>query len=336
MRLKFIPLSVLVTFILVALLACNSSKTSTSEMSRILVEGNRFINEDGEPIVFKGLNIADPDRLSKDSIWSYSHFQEAKNWGANIVRLPVHPRTWRDRGEEAYCAMLDEAIEWATKLDMYLIIDWHSIGNLKTESFQHKMYDTDFKETKDFWMKMAQRYGDEPCIAMFELFNEPVAGKFGELKWDVWKQMNEELIHIIREDAPETVVLVAGFNWAYDLTFLKDDPITLPGVAYVSHPYPEKRQQPWVDQWEDDWGFAAKKYPLILTEIGFALPEEPGVHIPVHGDETYGQTLVDFSAERGISWVVWCFDARWSPLMYTGDYLPTRQGAFFKKEMLRE
>jgi endoglucanase len=74
--------------------------------------------------------------------------------------------------------------------------------------------------------------------------------------------------------------------------------------------------------------------PVILTEIGFALPEEKGVHIPVHGDETYGKALVDYTAEKGISWVVWCFDPDWSPYMYTDwDYTPTRQGAFFKKVM---
>ena len=71
-----------------------------------------------------------------------------------------------------------------------------------------------------------------------------------------------------------------------------------------------------------------------LTEIGFALPEEEGVHIPVHGDEVYGQALVDYAEKKGISWVVWCFDPDWSPYMFTDwDYTPTRQGTFFKKVM---
>jgi hypothetical protein len=30
---------------------------------------------------------------------------------------------------------------------MYIIIDWHSIGYLPVELFQHSMYDTTMKET---------------------------------------------------------------------------------------------------------------------------------------------------------------------------------------------
>ena len=167
-------------------------------------------------------------------------------------------------------------------------------------------------------------------------YNEPtISGdRFGTMTWSEWKEMNEEMVKIIRKEHAEALVLVAGFNWAYDLIPIKEDPVDAEGIAYVSHPYPEKRKAPWEDQWEADWGFVTKKYPVILTEIGFALPEEKGVHIPVHGDETYGKALVDFTKKRGISWVVWCFDPNWSPFMYTDwDYTPTRQGAFFKKVM---
>jgi len=130
------------------------------------------------------------------------------------------------------------------------------------------------------------------------------------------------------------VILVAGFNWAYDLTPIKTAPIEAPGIAYVSHPYPEKRKSPWEPTWEKDWGFVADTYPVILTEIGFALPQERGAHVPVKGDEKYGNALVKYAAGKGVSWVVWCFDAAWAPTMFTDwDYTPTRQGTFFRKVM---
>jgi hypothetical protein len=78
----------------------------------------------------------------------------------------------------------------------------------------------------------------------------------------------------------------------------------------------------------------ADKYPVILTEIGFALPTEKGVHVPVTGDEDYGKRLVDYAAQKGISWVVWVFDPNWAPMMFSDwNYTPTRQGAFFKQVM---
>jgi endoglucanase len=299
----------------------------------ISVSGNHFINESGETVVFRGFSVRDPHDLEREGHWEKEHFQKAKDWGANVIRLPVHPRAWRERGQEGYLQLLDKAVKWAEELGLYLIIDWHSIGNLKQEKFQHEMYATTMKETCAFWNTVSSRYADQPAVAMYELFNEPtVSGSgFGEMSWAEWKAMNQEMIGIIRANHPGSVILVAGFNWAYDLTPVREDPIDAEGIAYVSHPYPQKREAPWEGQWEEDWGFVAATYPVILTEIGFALPGEKGVHMPVKGDETYGKALVDFAAARGISWVVWCFSPDWAPFMFTDwDYTPTRQGAFFR------
>ncbi|MDA3823422.1 MAG: cellulase family glycosylhydrolase [Bacteroidales bacterium] len=309
--------------------------TAQQPLEKISVKGNKFVTESGETMVFDGVNIRDPHGLEQDGKWTKAHFEEAKNWGADLIRLPVHPLAWRERGEKEYIKLLDEAVQWAKELEMYLIIDWHSIGNLSEEKFQAKGYITTVKETHHFWNVISKHYSGEPVIAMYELFNEPtISGEaFGTMTWTTWKKINEEMIQLIRKNDEKTIILVAGFDWAYDLRPIKKDPIEMENIAYVSHPYPEKRKQPWEEQWEKDWGFVAKKYPVILTEIGYALPTEKGVHIPVHGDETYGNALVDFCSERGISFVVWCFDASWSPLMYTGDYVPTSQGKFFKEVM---
>jgi hypothetical protein len=307
-----------------------------SSLEYIYVEGNHFVKESGETIVFQGVNIRDPHNLAQEGRWTFDHFAKAKEWGSNVIRLPVHPASWRERGQDEYLQLIDQAVEWAHQLDIYLILDWHSIGNLKEEKFQSKGYITTLQETKGFWHAVSKRYAREPAVAMYELFNEPtVSGeRFGEMTWAEWKEINMQLIRIIRMNHPAAVVLVAGFNWAYDLTVVKDDPIEASGIAYVSHPYPQKREAPWEPKWQEDWGFVADTYPVILTEIGFAVPGEKGLHVPVEGDETYGNALVDFAYDRGISWVVWCFDPRWPPLMFTDwEYTPTRQGIFFKNVM---
>lgn len=333
-RIFRLPLSLVLAWLL---LPCNAQHTKP--MDWVSIEGNRFVNGSSETLIFHGVNIRDPHNLEEEGHWSLAHFQEAKNWGANVIRLPIHPRAWRIRGEEAYLKLIDQAVAWARKLDLYLILDWHSIGNLKEEKFQHDMYITTLKETHHFWETVAERYASEPVVAMYELYNEPtISGdRFGDMSWTEWKKMNEEMIRIIRKKHSKAVVLVAGFNWAYDLTPVKTDPLNASGIAYVSHPYPEKRPAPWEKQWEQDWGFVADTYPVILTEIGFALPDEPGAHIPVNGDETYGKALVNYTADKGISWVVWCFDPDWPPHMFLDwDYTPTRQGTFFRKVMSGE
>lgn len=321
---------------LLALIAAFSTPCSASSLDWISISGPNFVNEAGETVVFKGVNIRDPHNLEEEGHWTLSHFQEAQNWGANVIRLPIHPISWRARGEKAYLALLDQAVVWANELGLYLILDWHSIGNLKDEMYQHKMYITDMAETEAFWSAVSARYAKEPAIMMYELYNEPtVSGdRFGSCTWEEWKAINEALIKTVRKNHPESIIGVAGFNWAYDLTPIKEQPIDAEGIAYISHPYPMKREAPWEDKWEADWGYVAKKYPVILTEIGYALPHEEGHHVPVIGDEVYGRALDTYTKERGISWVVWCFDPDWSPFMYTDwDYTPTRQGAFYKEVM---
>jgi endoglucanase len=304
-----------------------------SGLSLIKVDGKYFKNEKGEKIIFRGVNISDPDKLQKSGHWTKSHFEMAKKWGANTIRIPVHPSAWRSRGEANYLALLDEATKWATELGLYLIVDWHSIGNLRTEKFQSANYNTTMKETIEFWKLIASHFKGNHTVAFYEIFNEPTTANntLGTCSWKEWKDINETIIKAILFNNPEAIPLVAGFDWAYDLTPVASDPINIPGICYVSHPYPEKRHQPWEPMWEKDFGFVADKYPVFATEFGFALPEEKGVHVPVHGDEDYGQRIVDYFDKKEISWMVWVFDPDWAPMMIKDwNYEPTRQGKFFK------
>ena len=259
-----------------------------------------------------------------------------KRWDATIVRFPVHPAAWRSRGKDQYLQLLDKGVAWAAELGLYVVIDWHSIGNLKNEMYQNAMYETTQKESFEFWRTISEHYKDNSTVAFFELFNEPtvMGGKLGTCSWAEWKKLMEETITIIRANGAKAIPLVAGFNWAYDLKEVAQNPIDAEGIGYVSHPYPMKREKPWEDKWTADWGFVAKKYPLILTEIGFCGPDEKGAHVPVISDESYGDAITKYCAANGISYVVWVFDPQWAPMLFSDwSYTPTRQGRYFKQAL---
>lgn len=321
---------------LIMIVCCMTGQSQTSSLSQISVKGNRFVTADGKPIVFHGLNASDPDKLDREGHWDKTYFAEIKKWGANLVRLPVHPTAWRKRGVEDYLKLLDKGVELASEQGLYVVIDWHSIGNLKTEMYMLPMYETTRKETYEFWRTIAKHYNGNTTVAFFELFNEPtiMRGELGNCSWKEWKAINEEIITIIRACGSTAVPLVAGFNWAYDLKDVVKDPINAEGIGYVSHPYPQKREKPWEKKWTDDWGHVAEKYPLMLTEIGFCHADERGAHNPVISDESYGDAITKYTAERGISWVVWVFDPHWAPMMFTDwNFTPTSQGKYFKDAM---
>ncbi|MEO7960946.1 MAG: glycoside hydrolase family 5 protein [Ginsengibacter sp.] len=321
---------------LVLFLSTNLQAQTTASLSQVSVDGNKFVTADGKSIVFKGLDASDPDKLSKAGHWNKEYFEMARSWGANIIRFPVHPAAWRTRGKENYLKLLDQGVQWANETGLYVIIDWHSIGNLRSAMYQNPMYETTQKETYEFWRTMSQHFKDNNTVACFELFNEPTVqgGQLGILSWKDWKAMNEEMITIIRANGSKAVPLVAGFNWAYDLTPVATDPINAEDIAYVSHPYPMKREKPWEPKWTADWGFAADKYPLILTEIGFCGADDKGAHVPVISDESYGDAITHYAREKGISYTVWVFDPQWAPMLISDwDFTPTRQGRYFKKAL---
>lgn len=304
----------------------------------VRVEGNRFVDEAGRTVVFRGMSFSDPDRLVRAGQWNRALFEEARRWNANVVRLPVHPSRWRERGEEGYLKLLDEAIRWSGELGMYVIIDWHSIGNLRTELFQAPMYNTTRTETFRFWRTIAARYARNPVVAFYELFNEPTSynGTLGRLTWDEHRELMEDLIDVIYAHDRTVIPLVGGLDWAYDLSGVRDSPVARPGVAYVSHPYPQKRSQPWEPKWEENFGFVAQRYPIVATELGFMSADGPGAHVPVIGDETYGEAIINFFEQRGISWTAWVFDPEWSPQMIRSwGFEPTLQGRFFRDRMTR-
>lgn len=309
---------------------------TVAALSRIRVDGNRFVDEHGGTVVFRGLALSDPASLKQRGQWGRRYLEQARKWNANLVRFPVHPAAWRELGADKYLELLDEGVKWASELGMYVIIDWHTIGNPLTDVYHRDSYITDRGETFRFWYTVAARYEKNPAVAFFELFNEPTNrnGRMGRLPWAEYKAYIEELIDLIRANNPHAIPLVGGFDFAYDLRDVRENPISFPGVAYVSHPYPQKRNPPWEQQWEDDWGFVAQTYPMICTEFGFMSADGPGAHNPVIGDETYGEALITFFEQRGISWTAWVFDASWSPqLLENWNYEPTRQGRFFRRKM---
>ena len=298
---------------------------NAKKMPLISVSGNHFVDPQGKTVLFRGLNIADPDKIDEQGHWNKELFEKVKEMGAMVVRIPVHPVAWRGRTPADYLKLLDQAVEWSTDLGMYVDLDWHSIGNLTTGLFQDPMYETSRQETYNFWRIMAMHFAGHNTVVFYELFNEPTTyrNELGPVNWMEWKRIQEDLIAIIRAYNPQAIPLIAGFDWAYDLTPLREAPIAAESIGYVTHPYGHKRPRPWEPKWEEDFGFAASKYPVVATEFG-------GFNTP-----DYGPSIVKYLEGRGISWMMWCFDPDWGPtLINNWEYKLTPSGEFAKQALM--
>ena len=108
-------------FIVAAIVAACTSQPPQSAW--VKVEGNKFIDPQGNEIVFRGLCFSDPVKLVSEGQWNEKYFAEAADWGANIVRFAVHPAYLNSMGWDATFEAMDKGIEWAKKHGLYVIMD---------------------------------------------------------------------------------------------------------------------------------------------------------------------------------------------------------------------
>lgn len=102
---------------------CVACTQQPSQNAWVKVDGNRFIDPQGNEIIFRGLCFSDPVKLVSEGQWNERYFAEAASWGANVVRFAVHPTNLNRMGWDATFEAMDKGIEWAQQHGMYVIMD---------------------------------------------------------------------------------------------------------------------------------------------------------------------------------------------------------------------
>ena len=97
-----------------------------------------------------------------------------KDWHANVVRLSIHPGTWRDKKDEAL-SILKRHVDMGRAAGLYVIIDYHVIGfpdgyalnyfDITDSSTKTDYYDSRFTLAMDFWMTSSRLSGAPGSLA---------------------------------------------------------------------------------------------------------------------------------------------------------------------------
>jgi hypothetical protein len=308
------------------------------------VDGNRIVDENGNTVVFRGLNAHGPlDHYTAPTDWDFipwgsDYYKTMADWGATIVRLPVHPGLWKELGTAKTLEILDQAIAWCEQNNMYVIIDLHSVGWPETGEFESiDGYQITKSEILTFWAEMANAYADNKVVAFYEIFNEPVHTGFTtgasadreslQEDWLLWKAFAEEIIDEIRSVDAEKPIIVDGVMYSYILTFVEDHPVERENIIYATHPYPDTNG---VVDWDQAFGKINQTYPVFATELGFGTQEKP--ESAYTGTRLYRHDLREYFENNKISFTAWSFSWLWTPrLIENNDYRPTESGAFFRQ-----
>jgi len=310
------------------------------------VQASAFVDQDGEPMVFRGMAAIDPvyqrfDESPDHAIWNENYYRVMAEWCANIIRLPILPSRVRRFGMEKTLDTLDQTIAWASENHLYVIIDYHSLGWPPDNYYPSDApwYATTPGEITEFWETVSKRYADNDTVAFYELYNEPItqashldySGSSATLgDWLVWRDFMEEIIASIRANDPDKIILIGGLQFAYDLSFVANEPISGSNVAYATHPYSHPR---WKKDWKTAFGDLSVQYPVFATEFGYDNDVSPDDD---YDGRPYHEVVIEYLEGHQMSWTTWIFDASWKPtlLLDNTTYQPSSAGEYFRSVML--
>ena len=294
--------------------------------SRLYVSGNQIVDEGGQVVILRGVMPADPAVLKRRGKFNREFFDAIQATQANIIRIPVHPEKWV-RDEDYLWRYLDPIVSWAGESNMYVIIDWHYIGNIATGAGpQMPDIDTAPRDlTLEFWRLTARYFRDAPNV-IFEIFNEPQS-----IGAEEWRSNAVEIIRAIREQGARQLVVVGGIDYGKDLSWVIEHPIDDENIAYASHIYPAHSSYSW-QYW---FGAVAEKYPVLVTEWGFMDENRNTSQSYLAGDQiTYGEPFLEYLDTRNIGWVACWYDDEWMPPMFAEGWKSyTRYGEFVMQEL---
>jgi hypothetical protein len=299
------------------------------------VAGGKLLDGDGRPIALKGLGLGALADVKGQNRWNEKYFANAKSWGAELVRLPINPNTYRD-GKDQTLADLDDAAAWCRKNGLYLIIDYHIIGNVEQGLFEYaESTATTWPEVLEFWETVSARTADDPTVAFYEIYNEPseMSYRGGTWAFSDWQKRADQIVGVVRARAPKTIPLVGGLGFASDYTKAGNPPFASPDIALTAHPYPGLARSNRTEVWETMFGHLADRYPFVLTEAGFD-PYDEIQPQGYRGDLDYGRELMQYAEAKKMSWAAFVFykGPGWPMALFSDwDSLePTVSGLFFK------
>lgn len=236
-----------------------ASAAPVSANGRLQVKGRQIVNKKGKPFVIKGVSTHGiawfPQYVNKKA------FASLKKRGVNTVRLAMYTEEYG-----GYCnsgkakqrelkKLLDDGVQAAKTLGMYVIIDWHilSDGNpLKNKS-----------QAKKFFQEVGRKYASYNNI-LFEICNEPNGG---DGNWTNIRKYAKQMIKTIRKVNQKAIIIVGTPTWSQDVDVAAQKPLEGKNIVYAFHFYAATHKE---NLRRKLTGAVKKGLPILVTEFGIS------------------------------------------------------------------
>lgn len=264
------------------------SGTPVALHGKLSVNGTQLVDKDGKPFQIKGVSTHGlswfPQYVDK------AGFQTIRDeWGGNCIRLAMYSAE-----NMGYCTggdknnlkkLVNDGVAYATDLGMYVIIDWHVLGDQNPNV--HK------DEAIKFFDEMSKKYASYDNV-IYEICNEPNSG----VSWSEVKKYAEEVIPVIKANDKDAIIIVGTPTWSQDVDQAAADPIKgYTNIMYTLHFYADTHRQSLRDKMNTALNSGL---PIFVTEFGTCDASGNG-SINYNEANTWISTLND----KNISYCVW-------------------------------
>ncbi len=160
--------------------------------------------------------------------------------GINTVRIPFEASMFTDPNEDGF-KWLDQAVNWASQDNMYVVLDMHGApgGQSSSEDTGQQNQDqffssqTNINQAAQVWGEIAQHYKGNPTIAGYDLLNEPV----GAPNYSTLDSVYNQLYTAVRNTGDQHIIFMEPANYWDTNNLPSPSSMGWNNVAYSGHIY---------------------------------------------------------------------------------------------------
>lgn len=259
--------------------------TPVAQNGFLKVVGNQLCNQEGQPIMLKGVSSYGLQWESGSKFINYDCLKYLRDsWRINVFRLAMYTSEGGYIDNSKVIETVKRGVDIALNLGIYVIIDWHILSD--NDPNIHK------NEAVDFFEIMAAQYGKNPNV-LYEICNEP-NGVF----WSKHiRPYAETVVNAIRKHDQNNIIIIGTSSHSRDVDIASDSPLSGNNLMYASHFYAGSHGQSVRQQ----IGYARKNgCAVFVTEWGATNASGNGDIYP-----ELTKIWIDYLSENNISWCNW-------------------------------
>jgi len=242
----------------------------------------QLCDQAGRPVVLRGISTHDLKAfgrfINRDAIRSL-----ARDWHVTVMRCAVYLTTYLPNPDLEQ--RIDLMVSACEENGIYCIIDWHVLSERNPQTTE--------AEARIFFARKAAQYASKPHV-LYEICNEPNGA---EVTWhENVKPYAEAIIPVIRERAPDSVIIVGTPNWSQDVDLAARDPLAFGNLLYTMHFYAGTHGE----ELREKVRKASERIAIFCSEWGTTLASGDGGPFPKEST-----AWLDFVESRRISWCNW-------------------------------